>query len=365
MSDEVAHSFRNGIVAPDQWKDYPHHHGKSENIKEHLMKSRGYFLQDDLPKSFFHLGVALHYIQDSYTSVVSYNSPNRQIWHQNWEQDIETSNIVGDQDFEKMINYSLMKNNFQRERCLRIAHSLSRGTEGRDNTINVATLSGHGESISNAKPIVDLNLGFRASLVVIESVLSSKNCPALENELRKGLFYHEALLRTAEVELANKIIGLVNERIDLELRRVPSSGIVSKIRNWILGMKIGSKERAVNFNYDYYTAKGHLHEVVREYLNAANRTVTPYAGWFNFQIPRINPNIVSKELLSVQDVAKALGEDEHDLKGSLHKHNVSIYYVRNSELVRRAELDRFLNQSPVFTVSPNIPVSFEEYMKGK
>jgi len=30
LTDEVAQSFKNGIVAPDQWKDFPHHHGKSE-----------------------------------------------------------------------------------------------------------------------------------------------------------------------------------------------------------------------------------------------------------------------------------------------------------------------------------------------
>jgi len=49
LSDEVRQSFKNGILAPDKWKDYPHHHGKSQRIKAYLMGSRRYFLKDDFP----------------------------------------------------------------------------------------------------------------------------------------------------------------------------------------------------------------------------------------------------------------------------------------------------------------------------
>jgi hypothetical protein len=340
LSNEVAQSFKNGILAPDQWKDYPHHHGKSENIKEHLMKSRGYFLQDDLPNAFFHLGVALHYIQDSYTSMASFYPK-----HQSWEESIEYANFT--YDLEKTITYSLRNKWYERDRCLKLANTLSKEAQGRDNTLYMATLSGYAASKSFAKPIVDLNLGLRASYVVAESVLSSKNCPALEKKLRDVLSNYEVLMRTAEVELSDKIIRLANERDDLKKRKVPQSGIVSKIKNWILRIRIRLRERAVNSNNNYYTTQGHLDKVVREYLKAASRTVTPYAGWYNFQIPRINPNVVSKELLSVQEIAKVLGGNEHVLKESLNRVNVLTYNVGNRELVRRAELDRFLSQFPV------------------
>jgi hypothetical protein len=340
LSDEVAKSFKDGILAPDQWKDYPHHYGKSENIKQHLMKSRGYFLQDDVPNAFFHLGVALHYIQDSYTSMASFYPK-----HQSWEESIEYANFT--YDLEKTINYSLRNKLYERDRCLKLANALSKEAQGRDNTLHVATLSGHAASKSFAKPIVDLNLGMRASLVVTESVLSSKNCVALERKLKDGLSYYETLLRSAEEELSNNIIRLANERAGLEKRRVPSSGIVSEIRNWVLGVRIRLKEHSVNSNNNYYTKQGHLDKVVREYLKAASGTVTPYVGWYNFQIPRINPNVVGKELLSVQEIAKILGENEHALKESLNRVNVLTYHVGNRELVRRAELDRFLSQFPV------------------
>ena len=33
LTPEVSQRFQDGIVAPDQWKDYPHHYGKSEKIR--------------------------------------------------------------------------------------------------------------------------------------------------------------------------------------------------------------------------------------------------------------------------------------------------------------------------------------------
>lgn len=284
LSNEVAHNFKTGIIHPDQMKNNPHHYGKSEDIKEHLMRSRGYFLQDDYPNAFFNLGVALHYIQDSYTSMASFYPG-----HNGWEVSIEYANFTD--DLKETITYSLGNNEYERDRCLKIANILSEKAQGRDNTLYTATLSGQAASKSFAEPIVDLNLALRASYVVTESVLSSKNCPALENKLRNVLSNYEALMRTAEVELSNKIIRLANERDELRKRRVPQSGIVSKMRNWILGIRIGLKDSAVNSNNNYYIQHKHLEKVVREYMEAANMAVTPYSGWYNFQIPKINPNV--------------------------------------------------------------------------
>lgn len=327
LSNEVAQSFKTGILTPDQLKDYPHHYGKSESIKEHLMRSRGYFLQDDWPNAFFNLGVALHYIQDSYTSMPS-DYPER---HHNWEVSIEFADFAC--DLEETITNSLGNKPYERDRCLKLANTLSEKAQSRDNTLYMATLSGHAASKSFAEPIVDLNLALRASYVVTESVLSSKNCPALETKLRSVLSNYEALMRTAEVELSNKIIRLANERDELRKRKVPQSGIVSKMKNWILGIRIRLKDSAVNSNNNYYTQQKHLEKVVREYMEAANMTVTPYSGWYNFQIPKISPNVVCKELLSVQEIAEVSGENEHVLKESLGRVNVSTYHVGSRELV--------------------------------
>ena len=91
LTPEVSQKFKDGIVATDKWKNYPHHHGKSEQIKQHLMKSREYFLKDGYPNSFFNLGVALHYFQDSYTSFASFYPK-----HHSWEESIEYAHYTPD-----------------------------------------------------------------------------------------------------------------------------------------------------------------------------------------------------------------------------------------------------------------------------
>ena len=68
-STSEANQLREGSIAPDKWKDYPHHHWKSESIRTHILVARKFFLSNNLSKAYFHLGVALHYIQDSFTSL--------------------------------------------------------------------------------------------------------------------------------------------------------------------------------------------------------------------------------------------------------------------------------------------------------
>jgi hypothetical protein len=320
--------------------DFPHHYGKSEKIESNLVTSRGYFLRDDLPNAFFYLGVALHYIQDSYTSLAS-----SYINHHRWEESIEYSNFTN--DLIQTINYSLRNEEWERQRCLGLAEVLSKKAQGKDYTLYVATLTGHRPSKSFAEPIVDLNLALRASYVVMESVLSSKNCPELDYKLRMLHLDHENFLQSAEIELSNKIIKLVNERVELEKRKLPQSGIVPKIKNLILEIRIRLKASAVKSNYNYYAKKGHIDDVFREYQNIANRTVDSYSGWYNYIIPNLNPNAVNKELLSLQAVAKVLGITEPTLKESFHKFNISSYQIENMELVKRLELDNFLMQFSV------------------
>ena len=58
-------------------------------------------------------------------------------------------------------------------------------------------------------------MALKASLVVTESVLSSKTCPALETQLKDVLSQHETFLRNAEIESSNKVIRLIEERDQL------------------------------------------------------------------------------------------------------------------------------------------------------
>jgi len=72
----------------------------------------------------------------------------------------------------------------------------------------------------------------------------------------------------------------------------------------IIEIKIGLKRRTINSNNKRYSKQEHLYKVVKEYLDAANRTVAPYTGWYNFLIPKINLSVVSKELLPIEEILR-------------------------------------------------------------
>lgn len=313
------------------------------------MTARGLFLHGDSLNAYYNLGVALHYIQDSYTSVVSYNSPNRQMWHQNWEQNIQASSFVNnlDIDLEKAINFHLWNREAERERCLWLVSVLCREAQGKDQTLYAATLSGNEPSPVSINPTIDLNLGLIASYTITKSVLSPKNNPALETQLKYILSQHETFLLNAEVDLSNKIISLIEERDYLKTMIAPPTGIVCKIKNWITGVKIGRKEKAAISKYYDYVSRRHLLEVANNYLSAANTAVAPHFEWYNFVIPPINIGMVKKDLISVQDITGYLGVSEYAVKEILKKGNAPSCSLGNNELVRRPEINRVLSQFPL------------------
>ena len=57
-SSYEAYRLREGSIDPDKWKDYPHHKGKSGVIQSRLLKSRKFFLKNNLPDAYYNLGVA-------------------------------------------------------------------------------------------------------------------------------------------------------------------------------------------------------------------------------------------------------------------------------------------------------------------
>lgn len=87
-----ASRFREGVVAPDKWRDFPHHYGKSRSIEKNIMKARSFFLNDELANACFHLGVALNYIQDSYVSLSS-RSRHHACWEEQMDEAYFTNNL--------------------------------------------------------------------------------------------------------------------------------------------------------------------------------------------------------------------------------------------------------------------------------
>jgi hypothetical protein len=338
-----ASKLREGVVEPDKWGDWPHHHGKSGDIERYIMSARRSFLQNDFSNAYYYLGFALHYIQDAYTSVKHYDSPNNQKWHQNYEQEIESERFV--LDLEREIQYRFRNDYPEMKKYSDIARDLSRNVEGKNDTLRVATLVGRTPSLKLGKAIIDLNMALKASYVVSKSVLlSPKNCPELDATLSRILKEHERLLQNMELSFSSEIANLVRQRDALKGKIVHESGFVRKIKNWFYGVRVGLQNRRIDGKMREYNSQSHLHRVVGEYKHATNMTISPYEGWYNFQIPTINFGVVAKEVLTIAEVSAHLGFDTDTIRALLGKGGHPCLFVGNKELILRSELNEVLSR---------------------
>jgi hypothetical protein len=215
-------------------------------------------------------------------------------------------------------------------------------------------LVGEYRSDKTGKPKADLNMALKASLIVTESVLSSKDCPKLETTLSQVLIDHEGQLKRSEVELSNRIVELVRKRDSLRSRIVEAPGIKVKLRTVFLKVAAGIRNMQVNSKSREYDSQGHLRRVAKAYQGVCNSTTNHYVGWYNFKVPELRFDIVERELLSIQDVASKLGFDEGEFRKLLQDANCLSYRVRNKELLKRSELNRVLEANPIkdFTEFP-------------
>ena len=337
LSSQEEKNLKDGVIAPDKWKDYPHHYGTSQKIRKYLTEARRNYLQNNLSRAYFNLGVALHYIQDGYTSLSS-KSPK----HQSWEKQISESRFV--QDLCGTVQYFLSKDRNQIRYYLELERVLSTDPKGRDQTLSVATMVGRVESESWAKPIIDLNFGFRASYVISKSVLGSRHCAKLGSGLVKIQAIHERLLQETELAFSNNIVELIEKRTKLGRNQKQNPvGLVAKIKNLFLGIRLRIANYRVESRYNQYVAKKHLNKVVKKYHTAAGRFVSSYHEWYSYQISNLRLNMVKKELLTIEEASKDQSIEVDLLREELDKNNVSALLVKDKELVSRSVLNKILN----------------------
>lgn len=335
-SSVEATRLREGAVAPDKWGDYPHHYGKSGTIRKYIMEARRFFLNGDLSNAYFSLGVALHYIQDSYTSLTS-----RSRHHPQWEQQIEQSYFVD--DLEELVAWVFRKRKNERKDYTEIIGFLSEKIEGKKDTIRIATLRGHWRPTYGGAPEVDLNFAFRASLLIVKSVLAPKTCSKLQKELDLALAEHEAMLRKTETVFTDKIVELVEKRDELirkrnELKkRRRLSGIFPTLKSYFLTFLSKIHNLRAGLRIEEYEQQKHLKKVAKKYQEVTKKISAPHKDWFDITIPRIDITIVEKELLSIQEASRHFGISESIIQDLVKKGKISCYHVKNKELIRKSE----------------------------
>lgn len=340
LTDEEYSRLKQGVIAPDKWGDYPHHYGKFNEITNYLSLARSQYLQNDLNSAYYNLGVALHYIQDSYTTYPSFLPK-----HDEWEEWIEGSYYT--HDIQEAIRSSVKPLNTA-DRCSWLAHELSRDVYGRIETCKVATINSMKKDVNTiASPKVDLNLGLLASYVVTKSILGPKTNSSLDATLMSNFNHFEGQLRMAELRASSDIIRLVNKRNEQAKKLVPSTGIIATIKNWLTNSRIKSIDTVAISSKQGYFHKKHLEAVVTQYQNEVNRITADHVGWYGYHAPQIDTNIVVNELIEFQSASHALGLDQQRLKAILIEHNVPIYGIGGSELVERTGVDGLLKQGQI------------------
>ena len=255
---------------------------------------------------------------------------------------------------EREIDYVFRNNYSLRNKYSFLAGRLSRNIEGKDATLDVATLVGHEASRESGKPIIDLNMAFKASLAVSKSVLSSTDSPELAKALDDILKAYEGHLQSSEFGLSEKIVEFVRKRDSLKSRIVAAPGVKTKLRNGFLKVAAGIRNMQVNAKSREYDSQGHLRRVAEAYEEVCKGAINPYLGWYNFEVPKLRFDIVERELLLIQDVARKLGFDESEFSKLLRDANCLSYRVENRELLKRSELNRVLKANPIkdFTEFP-------------
>ncbi len=331
-----------GVIAPDVDKVPRHHYDNSHLTNRELQEARSYFLRDDLPNAYYHLGRALHYIQDSYVACPPFLPYGRR--YNNFEKERQRQgDMHGNRElsidnsyFESSISNigSLVQrkcdNDFVRMKCDRIVQELSRDIQGRSDTFRIADLN-RGDDYHPWRgpwppPFVDFNLGFLASYVAAKSVLSPKCCPSLDVQLQNLLTIYENQLRTTEMAWSDDIIGSIQKRNQLFERMDPNNGIVAKIKNWWTGRKIRSADKTLFSKKSYYLSGQHLEEVRRHYNQELDIIKAQNDGWYIFQTPSLNTQTIPRQLLDINTVTKTLGVDYGRMKkmvGDYHSFNIS------------------------------------------
>ncbi len=336
LSNLEATRLREGVIAPDTWGDYPHHFGKSYVIEQNLLTSRDYFLREDFLNAYFYLGVSLHYIQDSYTSMASFYPT-----HHSWEESIENCSLIP--NLEETIQHQLRNKTFERNRCLGLANALTKEVQGKDGTLYIATLAGVKQERTFAKPIIDFNLGYRASYLVAKSVLSPRNDSQLDLALKQSLENHKTFLQNAELAISSQIIEMAEQVENLENRRINKSGIISKMKNLLFGLRVEIKSLQLNSKCDKYFQKRHFIEVSNDYKKAVDKIVCPYVGWNNYSIPGLNLNFVKSELIPIQEENGSFGVPAETIEQLVKERKLSFYPIGNHNLVSRRELDQIIS----------------------
>lgn len=332
-NSQEAMSLREGIITPDNWRDFPHHHNKEKEIREHLLEARRLFLEDDLINACFHLGVALHYIQDSYTSLTS-----RSEHHTRWEEQMDQAYFTN--NLSQLVENAFHDRPDRFKEYQAYAEMLSQSIEGKESTLNVATMPGPGFTFWGrdwGKPHVDVNFALKASNLISKAVFARKDSLKLQKDLDITRSICEKKLQETESFFTNRIVELIRKRDDL-VKEKTKGGTFQILRNWFLTFSSKIQEFRAKRKFGKYLQQKHLQDVLSKYRKNVKSLVAPHYLWYTYNIPPIELDVVKKELLKLSEAIEHMRIKENVFRELIDRKKISCYRLDGRELIRRTEI---------------------------
>jgi hypothetical protein len=102
LTEREARLLEAGSVAPDQWENFPHHSEKETSIARRILEARRRFVHSD-DECYHDLGIALHYIEDKWTTRLRPMDK-----HGQWEASINEQLIIDDRAFREEIGRTIL-----------------------------------------------------------------------------------------------------------------------------------------------------------------------------------------------------------------------------------------------------------------
>jgi hypothetical protein len=252
----------NGIIYPDS-NDLKPHFGRDQSIKEYIRKARDMRLDYNASDSFFYLGMAFHYIQDSWVGM----DPDHEDYDLYMKM-IDKCDIV-------CRTVSLYKYYpVTRNRVLTQYKELEKRLE-----VTVSSIAELYELATSGKPFestafLDLNFSYRVCFRVAEMVLKPMLMTSLDEKINRLYSnYFDKLTQKEQQEqdiLFNLEAGLGDS----------SQGVLSGIDEWRI-------RRDLNKRTANYEQGKHLDEVLKNYCMEVETLSKPYQDWYNITVPKL------------------------------------------------------------------------------
>ncbi|MHC1680192.1 MAG: hypothetical protein AB9860_02950 [Methanomassiliicoccales archaeon] len=302
LPSEIRSELLRGVVFPDDEKKRngtreSHHFGRSREIGDHLVRARCCFVNGDLANSFFLLGVALHYIQDSYVTCRSTNG------ERHFEYERKMDDYYPNPDIEGSIRTYLSNQQYLMNGCLRMAQALKNDDiKGAKQTLSIARLNARDRPHDHeANGVIDYTLSYLATLTLVRAViLDPIKHPQLDYDLNKLHQDSEKGLNDIEIQLSNSLINKIGERNRLASSKNQSEGIVARIKNWMLKRKMSRLDQEIRSMNDHYFNRRHLQPLIWDYLMRAERIANLYDGWYAYKIKEIDISGIPQMIDRVQ-----------------------------------------------------------------